>query len=427
VIPLSLLVLAAVAHAQEPAALTLDQAVALALEHNPGITAAQAGLDEAVADHTVTRARVLPRFSATASASLLDPDRLAPISLSSPSGEPVSMFGREEYAGLVGRQLLFDGSVLPALASARRGVDVADLGVASAEAEIRYSTTVAYVRLLVAEANEEVATDAVGRQIAFEGLVTRLQAADKGTRLDLLKAQAQRMEAELLLVAAKEARGVAEAQLRRALGVGADFPVAARRGEFRVVEPPPTEESLYADVVSTNPALAQQAARWEQSDASVRAAWGEHLPDLSLAASYGYRDRDVGGGADEYTVGVYLDWPLFSGLAIDGLVARSNAKRTAAEAGRVAIEDQLRVDVRGALAGWHTALATVEAAEGIVEVDQEAVEASTAMFEADRATSLDVLTAQSELTRSEAALIRALGDYAIARASVERLLGRPLT
>lgn len=421
----SLLVLAAVAHAQESAQLTLDQAVALALEHNPGITAAQASRDEAVADHTVTRARALPRVSATASAILLEPDRLTPISLSSPSGEPVSMYGREAYAGLVARQPLFDGSVLPALAAARRGVEAADLGVASAEAEIRFSTTVAYVRLLEAKATQQVATEAVERQSAFEGLVTRLRAADKATRLDHLKAQAQRMEAERLLIAATEARGLAEAQLRRGLGVDADFPLDLD-GDLRRVEPPPTEESLYADAVSTNPALAQQTARWEQSDANVRAAWGEHLPDLSAAASYGYRDRDVGGGADEYTVGVYLDWPLFSGLAIDGQVARSKARRSAAEAGRVAIEDQLRVDVRAALAAWRTALATVDAAGGIVEVDKEAVEASIAMFEAGRATSLDVLTTQAELTRAEAELIRALGDDAVARASVERLIGRTL-
>jgi outer membrane protein len=192
------------------------------------------------------------------------------------------------------------------------------------------------------------------------------------------------------------------------------------------LDEPPDEESLYAEARSNNPALGEQEARVMQADSGVRAAWGEHLPELSVAASYGYRIRDVGGGADEYVVGAYLDWPLFSGLAIDGRVAQARAQRAAVDAGRVALEDQLRVDVRSALASWRTAQAAVASAEATVAVDRAAVEESEALFEGGKATTLDVVVAQADLTRAEAALVEAYSDFAVARAGIERLVGRPL-
>ncbi|MGB8931605.1 MAG: TolC family protein, partial [Anaeromyxobacteraceae bacterium] len=51
----------------------------------------------------------------------------------------------------------------------------------------------------------------------------------------------------------------------------------------------------------------------------------------------------------------------------------------------------------------------------------EARDAATALFRSGRATSVDVLAAEADLQRAEAAVIGALGDLVTARARAARL------
>lgn len=131
----------------------------------------------------------------------------------------------------------------------------------------------------------------------------------------------------------------------------------------------------------------------------------------------------MGGGADEYAAGVFLDVPLFSGLATSAAVRRAEARRRELEASRQALELQLRVDAREALTSWRVAVESARFASKALELNREALAAATSLYEAGKVTALDVLTAQAEFTRAEGTLVQAFGDYAIAQARVARVTG----
>jgi outer membrane protein TolC len=413
-------------HAQKATieALTLEQCVALALERNPAIAIEQERLHVAEADHAVARSVLLPRLSGSASYNRLEPDRLSPAGLVLPGATSPQLFVEESFAGLRLRQVVIDGRSWPAARAAAKGIDAQRSNVAASRSETVFLVTLAYARLVEAQNLVGIAQEAHTRQTAFEKLTSDFYDAGKVARLDKLRAESQRLDAERALVAAVESESLAQQQLLRTLGVTEDRPVRATDELRRTLEPSPSEASVLSSAFAGNPHIERLAAQAHQADAAVWAARGEHLPELSLQATYGYRRRDIGGGAGEYTVGAFLEFPLFSGLATKAVVERANARRREIDAARRAFEDQLRVDVRQALTSWRIAAESARFAATSVEMNRESLAAATSLYQSGKATALDVLTAQSDLTRAQGLLVQAFGDYAIAQASVERVTGK---
>jgi outer membrane protein len=399
---------------------TLAEALALATEQSPLVEQGQARLAEARADATAARASFFPKISASAAYSWLDPDRLSPLGAASPSMP--TLYGREGLAVARGKQVLFDGlKSWEATAAADRGVAAEEIGARTAGADAQLAVTQAFVRLLSAQNLTAVAEQSLARQRLFEGQIAEQLEVGKGARLDLLRAQAQRLEAERALVAAREGQKLAAALLSRAIGLDGAEELAAE-GELGVE----TEESVPSPSQArrTNPDLRRTELLLEQSQSLAGVSRGGFLPELSLQGSYGYRSRDVGGSADEWTAGVFLDWALFDGLATRAQVSKSEARLAQVRATRRALELQVDSDVQEALANLRTAVAAARSTEKTIAVAREAAEAAAALYEVGRATGLDVLTAQAELARAEAALVLARGDAAVAKARLARLLGQ---
>ncbi len=81
-----------------------------------------------------------------------------------------------------------------------------------------------------------------------------------------------------------------------------------------------------------------------------------------------------------------------------------------------------RIPVKTMAIPSRLAAAITSAAES-VEASREALAAVLDLYRAGRSPALEVLTAQLELVRSEAARVQALGDHAVARARVVRRAG----
>ncbi|MCC7074476.1 MAG: TolC family protein [Deltaproteobacteria bacterium] len=412
--------------AQAPAleALTLEQAIALALQRNPALAIEAERVQAAEAEYAIARAALLPKLSGNAYYNRLDPDRMSPVSLpTTPGGAAPELYVEEAYAGLRLHQPILDASVWPALGAAQDGIDAQRSSVVAAQADVVHAVTVAWSRLVESQSLITVAENSVKRQRAFEALTRALTDAGKTSRLDLLKAEAQRMDAERGLRAAQEAEQLAQALVRRAIGEGTDRPVRAEGTLVRELEEPPAEAALIERALANNPNLRRLAAQARQAEGAVWAALGAHLPELSVQASFGHRHRDVGGDASEYSAGAFLEVPIFSGLATDAAVKRAQARQRELQAARRALEEQLRLEIRQALTAWRTAVESERFARQLVAVSREAVAAAGALYESGKATALEVLSAQADLTKAESAHVQALGDCVTARAAAARATG----
>jgi len=404
-------------------ALTLEQGLAIAQERSPALALERARLEEASADDAIALAGLLPRVSVSAYGQRLNADRLGPLGTSA-HVPGATLYTEEAFAGARAKQVLFDGSrAWHAHAATERGLDAARLGVELTSADVVLGVTQAFVRLAVAQEIARVAGDAVERQRAFEDLARALAEAGRGSKVDPLRARAQRLDAERALVAAHEAEAAAAAQLRRSMGDDPGDPVRAAGALPEPMAAPDDERALVASALAGSKDLVRVERQTAQASASAIAAAATWFPEISVQGTYGWRGRDVGGRAPEWSAGAFLEWPIFEGGAGHGAADKARARVAQAEAARSALELQIEADVREALAGWRSAFAAAASTAESVVVSGEALAAAEALYRAGRATALDVLTAQVELARSEASRTQALGDVVVARARVERLVG----
>ncbi len=405
--------------ADEP--LTLDQCIALALERSPVLGGEREALREAKASYRVARAGLLPKLSATAYYNRLNADRLSPLGT---AAIPQSLYTSDAFAGLTASQLLFDGGRTHAgVRAAASGVAAGREGVASSKAETIYEVTQAYFGLLEARALTRVAIETTRRQQDFERLTTVFFKAGKVTRLDVIRAQAQTLDAERTQVNAGEIERLAGAVLQQAIGLNARGPIRVAGALPAHVEPPLPETDLMRAAASHNPDLHRYTQQVRQARENMRAARGAYYPTFSLQGGYGREDRNVGGAAPLWTAGVFMNWPLFEGGAIDAQVVQSHARLAQIEQARRATQIQVQVQVDQALAAWRTAIADVRAARKLVETDSEATRTAVGLYRTGMVTALDVLTAQASLTAAQGSEVQALTAYAVARAAMVRVTG----
>jgi outer membrane protein TolC len=335
----------------------------------------------------------------------------------------------EEALGQVKlKQLLYDGG--KTRYSGRAASKAADAQRDSTEAtrlDTVFAVSQAYYRVLEGRELLRVGENSRSQREAFFKLTESYQKAGKATRIESLKAEAQLLDAERSLVQAREALRISELILKRTIGVGVNAQIIIADGLPETFAEPGTDEVLLAQMLENNPDLKKSLQFKEQARLSVDSATGSYLPEISLQGSYGYRERDKGiqpQSGDEWMAGVFMEWSLFEGGITRAQVAKARARYREVEWNDKAIRDQVQVDLSQALGDIRTALASIKSSRRLVEAQDEAYRATVEFYKRGKATYIEVLTAETDLTQAKASYVRAVGDYQAASARLDRVTGK---
>jgi len=322
-------------------AVTLDDAIAQALAHDPGLKRARAEQDAADARLTQARAGALPSVTLTAG-------------IASGSTDFGGFFGFGERsltprsAQLTVQQPVFAGGGINASIDQAKALDQAS----------RSSTD--SVRLtLIAEVAE-----------AYVGVLTSQQALALGQSqveeptLAAAQAQQQFESGEVARTAvdqAKSALAEAKAGYARAQGVLAvaaahyRMLVGDEPSDLAPLGPPPAGPAQMQDAVAAaeadNPAIAAAESQVSAAKDGVRRAEADRFPSVAVEAqASSIRDQFLPGyRADGFSVGVEGRWTVFSGGAVSGKIDEARANERAAEAAL----DQARAAVdEGVIDAW---------------------------------------------------------------------------
>ncbi len=286
--------------------LTLDQCIELTLENNPGLQIEREKIVELENDYRIASSGLYPRLTASAYYTKLDQDRIGVL--------PGMAYSEETLGQLKLKQLLFDGGRIGY--NSRAAAKAAEAQRESAEAarlDTVYAVSQAYYRLLEARELLRVGENSRSQREAFLKLTDSYHKAGKATRLETLRAEAQLLDAERTLIQAGEAMRISELILKKTMGIGVQALIDIADGLPDAFAEPGQEEILFTQVLENNPDLKRSAQFKEQARLSIDSAAGSYLPELSLQASYGYRDRGAGSAGEEWTAGVFLEWSLFEG------------------------------------------------------------------------------------------------------------------
>lgn len=327
-------------------------------------------------------------------------------------------------------------AAVPVFIGGRRGADrrsaealqtAASAGLNAAEFDVRLATKQAYFGVLRAGGLVAVATAQVAEaQRAMRDAESRLRAGTT-TRSDVLRARVALATARDALATATSARIASQFSLARA--VGADDPVdAAPISDDDSLPVPVSRDSLVMSALTAAPAARAAAANAEAAKAAISAARAQYLPTVLASGGYGWLEQrsvnphPVGG----WTLQMGISYPLFNGFQREASVTRAEAQASAARSASLDAVRGVRADAVQSYDNMFVAAQRIGFARDAVAAAREDLRVQEARYRVGASTFLDEVTSQVNLAQTETSLVQARYDYQIARATLERVLGREL-
>lgn len=424
------------AAAQTPAPdLTLSEAVSIALEKHPALAAAAGQTAAAAAGIEQARAGFLPRVDLSegvtrsdnpvyAFGSLLNqgrftqadfdvnrlnhPDPLTNWRTNLGGSVPLFMGGRT-VLGFQQAQLTLAGS-----RAARERV----------EQEVMFHVIRAHAALLLSrEAHETVDVSVRTAEANLAAAETRYEAGVV-VASDALAARVRlaRLREEAI-TAANQVR-LARAALNEAMGVPLD---EGRRVTGRLELPAVHHqrlEGLDALARDRRPDYRQAALEVQRLEKEALRAKAAFLPTLNLQGNYEINNHHVAAdGQDSWSVGVLLQWNLFSGGADRARLLEAQAHARRASALRDRLGNAIALEVREAFLATQTARERVGVAREAVTQAEESLRIVQDRYDAGLTTIVELLDSEAALSATRTALTRNLYDATVGQARLALSLG----
>lgn len=394
--------LIATAHAQEAAPLTLQDAIARAVESDPGLRAANAGVDAARGGLRQARVRPNPQLSA----------------------EVENFNGEGELRGFDGAETTFSLSQEIELGGRRSArIRLADRELHGAELEravrgldlIRDVQT-AYYNALAAGELVLIAEERLRTAEALNTSVARRVAAARDPLMAGARAEAGLAEARIALTRARAAAANARATLASLLGGDTGF--ALIPADFAL---PRAGEHDHAEPGEAAPDLARLAAARDRANAAINVE--RSLAWQNPTLSFGYRQFAADDDEGALVAGVSIPLGIFD--RNQGAVARARAEQRRAEfdleAGRRSLMREFAA-LQRAISADAAAISSTE--DEVIPQAERALGLAQDGYNRGAFSYLDVLEAQRALTDARQARVDALQSYHNNEAALDRLTAR---
>ncbi len=321
-------------------AITLDEAIARALQVAPSLDSAVAQSDLNGARVEEAQAPLYPWISANGEYN------------QAPGYDQTISNGGLTLAQLALTYTAFDGGRRRAqLRSARYAAQAAAFGVRAAQTQIVFETTVAYFDLLRARETEAELDSSVSRLSKYVRIVEALLRSGRAIANDVLTLRVTRDSAQLSAGAAHQAAAQGSIVLGSMIG---DFGNAALRvAEVSSLPPAPTGD------FSQSPAYQAAVRQVESAKLAVDAARAERSPTLNIALTSGWEGINPPKTFGHHLGASYdgtLSMPIFQGGLVRSHIDQALASEHAAVAQQRQIELQLKRDLAGANVRYRSAL-----------------------------------------------------------------------
>jgi outer membrane protein len=420
-----------------PLRLTLDAAIARGLDASHRLEELGARQDAARAIEGQREAAERPQLAAIASYTRTNhveefsvPNALGGVRVIYPD-VPDNMRSRMDL-----QWPIYTGGRLKALTRAAGAeADAAGQDRESARADVKLEITRAFWAVLTAQASVDVVRQALERTSAHLADVRNQLSVGLVPPSDVLSIEAQHARQRMLSIEAESIVETATAEFKRLVGVdqevpielAADLTVSPTNVAASAAQP---FKAVITQARESRPERKSLLFRIEATADRVAAASAGSLPVLTAIGGYDLARPNPRifpiqeKWKPSWDIGVNVRWSLFDGGRARAETAEAAANRRAAEARLRDFDSIIEVEIRQRMADLSSAGASIDAAEAGVRAATEARRVIAERFSAGVATNTDVLTAQTALLQAELDLTRARANGELARARLERALGR---
>ena len=461
-----------------PRPLSLAEALRIAQGASENVELARAGVQRARGQQAQARSALLPQVNTTLNWQKQLQNQFAAIASrsggtgtgtgtdSSATDNPITRIFASQYNfnfGLSASQPIFTGGRVSAgLRGARFARESAELGITSAQAQVQLDVTSAYYDALLAERLASIADSAFVQAERTLRQVQLTRNVGSTSEFELIRARVTRDNQRPQLLQARTSREAALIRLRQLLDLPAsqslqltdsiaEVPVTA----VAAAEPVTTVNVNADEVLAADPRVQGEVARLvaatdtaARSRAAVRqATYGVSVAEQQLRATKAQRFPQISATTNyqrlayprnilptslndflpNWTVGIGLSYPLFTGGNIRGQITAAEATVIEARQRLKLAQEGATLDARLAALQLTEAEANWQASIGTAEQAQRAYAIAEVRFREGISTQLELSETRVQLQQALANRARAARDLQVARKRIELLPYLPLS
>jgi outer membrane protein len=420
-------------HAQDSAALTLQEAVQIALAQHPDVEKARAAADLLKGRIREVRAQAFPEVNFGANViRWRDPSLLNASGLDKFPEElrnalvptSVNLF---DYSVRLKQPLYTAGKVGTALKLASTEAEGAAIDIDRAKQDLALEVVKAFLGLLWTEHARDLAAETQQQRKQHAEMARTRFHNGVATEVDVLRSEVSVANGAPELVRAENAIRQARALLNFYLVRPTDFTTRAV-GKFEEKPWTPTDlNRLTERAINNRPELLRLRIN-ERSAATLHdLARAESRMRLDLTSSYGVTSRLPENLLNTlytgWTVGVNFTLPIFDGFRRSGMVEQALASERTTRLERQRSEQQVRLSVQQGLDELTAAHETILSARANIGQAERVLLMTQNNYKYGAATTLDIVDAQTALSVARTNLLRGLFDHSVARAHLLWVLG----
>src|SRR5258706_2061592 len=403
-----------------PQRMTVEQCVDVALRQNPDVLTSDAEVDEASAKRGGAAGYFGPKLRIDGN--VTEWDRAFSFSGFGGVRDPFTWSaGDTLIQPLTGLFAIYENYKLQDL-----GIDVAQVRRDATKRDIAFHVTEAYYRLLQQMRISEVAVASVDQLEAQLKQAKTFYANGVVGQNDVLRADVALANARQRVIQLRGQVSIARGELSALLGLPPDT-VIEPVGLAPNAQPPPrdaiTIEEAERRAIVGRVEIHELDKRIDQASKGVKVASAKLLPQVNLVGNYTHSEGSLFAQKDAAYVGGTLAWDVWDWGTTTSGIAEARARTRSAQAARKKLDETVRLEARQAYVNVATADEGLTVAKSALASAEENYRLVTKRYEANAATSFDVVDAESLLTQARGQMQTSLYDYLIARAALQRAVG----
>lgn len=437
----------ALQNAADRPTLTLEQAVAIALDENPQVEAADRDVDVARSrmGEAVAGGRARVNFDASVihlrESPTLD---VPPVSLSSLQnllkmlhpGAPIPAMNltlpsfqlspqdMTRYTLSVEQPLFTGGRVAHGREQVKNGVDALEAAAVSKRREIAQNVAAAYLGVVLAQRAAEVSDDAYDTIAMHVSQAEALFNQGLIPKYEYLRAQTELANYDSRRIETHNQADLAMALLLDLLDMpGTTPPVLTTplNGEYAFDM---TLNDAAAAALAASSDMRALQARDRMYEAGVDSARAGLKPVVAAVASTELRDNDLPLTTPDGFVGVVVKMPLYDGGAAHSRARYNQSLRERNQSDIERLQNGIQLEVKKYYLDLTNARQALTAAQMAVTLARESHRLAMRRFEVGEGTSIEVTDAVLGLSIAETNLLRARYQYDVAYFGIQKSIGR---
>lgn len=412
--------LVAITLSQSSDELSLDQAIARALQNHPMIQTYKARVDAIAAEITQARSSRFPQITAAGQGKLGLSGTTGGLGL---QGLVASPFYKNVAASAHVYQNFFDfGRTDHATNAARFLKEAAEADLEAARATVKLEVQKAYLQALQNQSSIRLDERIVQeRQLQYKKADALFQSGLR-SKLDARLSEYQLRQSEAKLVEHREALRRSFAELNRAMGLNSSQQFSLK--ELSIEPQPPGEpENLVALALKSRPEVRSLELQVQAVREQLALAKSERYPKLAGIWSGGFA-RFSEYALSQLMVGALgLGVPIFTGRRLEANIQEKEDSVRMLESELDNLKQAIRLEIFQAVSDMARYQAILPVLEQQVGVSRESLDLANARYQSGLGAFLDVLTAETNYAEAQARSTETLYDYKAAEFRLQFGLG----